>query len=334
MGFLGGETITCFEKWSLTPGGWEVLGTHLSVGRKHETDRPWIQGWSQHVRKVNHPRHLSWQHLPGVLTWGKTEQRMLRRWETTEIMHVSLEGRESKTGAFHTAQDEHSCFIYTFQGRFQRYHTDRLRCVFPLLNRVVLRVVTLGDKSPENSHIPWQLDTYNYTYSWETGGEFILFHIHMRLTLLFTWTEIIQSRDSPKTCTSRDGAKGALKTWLCDHICREGAFRRYLTSCLAPHFSQILLIKIKLLEKYHYQQNSGSDLEWGMQRRMQVRTEKGILIMTITTALHLPSASSKSQPSPLTITSSEFVVFIHKEIFLVFREFWKNISCCFINLTF
>ena len=134
-----------------------------------------------------------------------------------EIIHLSLQVTSVITS---DKLKMIQLFTYTFRGRFQRNHTDRLRCSLPLLNRVVLRVVTPGDKTPEHSHVPCQLDTYNYNQSWYTGRESILFHIHMRLPWLFTWTERIQSQDNLVACTSRDEAKGALKTVLWLHLYR------------------------------------------------------------------------------------------------------------------
>lgn len=53
------------------------------------------------------------------------ENRMLMRWETPELKHLLLLGKENKSGTFYMPEDKHSCFIYTFQGISQRSNTTR-----------------------------------------------------------------------------------------------------------------------------------------------------------------------------------------------------------------
>ena len=87
-------------------------------------------------------------------------------------------GRENKTGAYYTPEEEQSGFIHTFQGRPQRNNTATIQ-------RATRRVVALWGKSTKKQpHSSSAEHSYNYTYSWEREGEFILSHRHRRPTFL------------------------------------------------------------------------------------------------------------------------------------------------------
>lgn len=194
------------------------------------------------------------------------ENRMLMRWETPELKHLLLLGKENKSGTFYMPEDKLLSSILS-RVYLREATPPGLTSGFPQLTGVELSIVILRDKSPENSSIPCHMDTYNYTYSWGTEGEHILFYSHMRLTLLFTWTGRTESKTAQKHALAQKGkyCSADLALWL--HLQR-GAYRRDPP----PHNISFLctllkcsLTKIKLLQKFHYWLNSGSDLEWWVQ---------------------------------------------------------------------
>lgn len=128
--------------------------------------------------------------------------------------------------------------IYTFRGRFSEKNLKdffRLRCGFLTLSRVGLRIVPGSEKSPENSYIPWHLDTYNDTYSWEMG----------RLYLASYFYETVQ--EHALTGVGKECPEDlALQAHLQRRKLQEGL---YIIPCSTLHPAFLFLIKIKPLEE-------------------------------------------------------------------------------------